>query len=370
MSFSKRNGHPCSDDEAIGLQIGGMNKRLRTALWNASLSRLFGQLSANSNGLIVQDYHVFIALWRQFFCLPMDDFPRILSDRRDTFRDFFETAEWNRIYDFLEAAAGRMTAHDADVWCREINAALEQECAGYRMVGRCIIPLGENATPNLINDAIDVLTTYEWKPVHQAVSKACAIWSALKTARSGNDSEEMRSPSHSQAPAANRPLKHAEHTFDPLATAAVDVLASALDCASALRSHVPHAPEGEVRSAGPEFRITENADSQGAANNMDAVLAAAEALTQCPKMSWSAVQKDQILCTARTLQHSMTADPDCKPQREAAPNLQHAYLIGFATHTALLILDQCVRTGLVSPRDQTTHRPTVPDPWGERRVGK
>lgn len=86
-------------------------------------------------GQISTEYYVFISLWKSFFKLPMDEYERNLATRRDWFRDFVETAEWYRLYDFVEFVAQKMTSDDAAIYTQEINEVLESENSGYRLTG-------------------------------------------------------------------------------------------------------------------------------------------------------------------------------------------------------------------------------------------
>lgn len=389
MGFSERGGLPLPAETAAGLETGKMNRRVRTALWNTVLSRLFGQLSANSNGLIVQDYHVFIALWRQFFCLPMDEFPRLLSERRDTFRDFFEVAEWHRIYDFLEHAAGRMTAHDAAIWTREINAALEQEGAGYRMVGRCIVPLGHTMGSVLLDDAIDLFTTYEWESVHKALARACRMWSALKT---NDQSPPPVAPSDPNKAAKTSTGGESAGTgkvgaLETVSGAALEVFISAVQSAtdlaaffvSSASSQTGPASEGEqvpLPAADSSARNTHPAETQADPRGFTSaqhVMGRVEEMAKIQHLKWPEVLVKQLFCTAQTLLHAVGSENERADGSLRAPGceafLTHEVSLGFGTHSAVLILDQCVKTGLLKPRERLAHRATIQDPWGERRVG-
>ncbi len=309
MAFSSRQGLSPEDEK---LQVGGMDKRLRTALWNVVLSRLFGQLSANSYGLIVQEYHIFIAVWKNFFCLPMDELSKELRERRDEFRDFFEVADWFRIYDLLEFVAERMTAHDAELWREECNAALEAENSGYRLVGFQVIPLHSAPISEGLQHALDLLLAHGLKRSQQLFASAhTSPWAETSA---GKDDSTLG--------------EDEVKTFQ-------EAIHEALDCA-----------------------YRELFQFEQPASNLDSALSEGLKNTE--------LKVPRGVAQTLALVHSSLKDTELLKRSPTSRQwVHHQALLGVTT-----LLQLYVEGGLREAKERCAHEATVQDPWGERRVGK
>jgi hypothetical protein len=159
--FSRRHGLQKEPE----LQIQSMNTNLRTALWNVLLARVFGKLACNYDGDITQEYHVFIALQKHFFRLPMDELERQLASRREWYKDVFSTMEWWQVYDFFEFIARRMIPYDLQEFERDTNDALARENAGYLLVGGSVVPIADDVASESIRQTLHHLRCFrdiEW----------------------------------------------------------------------------------------------------------------------------------------------------------------------------------------------------------------
>jgi hypothetical protein len=154
-SFSQRSGF----SQAPEVQVQSMSSELRNGLWNVWLSRVFGKLGCNSNGDITQEYHIFIALQKHFFKLPMDELDRQLASRREWYKDSFVTAEWWQIYDLFEFVAKRMIPYDLQEFERDTNEVLARENAGYRLVGGSLVPSQDEILTEAVKATLAQLRT-------------------------------------------------------------------------------------------------------------------------------------------------------------------------------------------------------------------
>lgn len=298
-TFSERNGlapeHPLPQE--------GISDTLRICLWNVVLARLFGKLGANQYGEISQDYHIFINLQRNFFKLPMDEFEKHLSSRREWYKDVFFTLDWWRVFDFFEFVARKMIPYDAQEWERDTNAALTSEGSAYRLVGGSVIPVGEPLAANALSETLNVLEAQSLSEALSALKDALALFSKARETKIMNKTMDSN-----------------------------DI------CAKAKR----------------------------------AVSLACEHATATQNVSLEEAFGDAALAIPGSLQKAfLSVFGNTEAREREALGTDTEVIEAILTQAACavnLVLARAVRAGKVEPRERVAHKPTPPDPWGERHV--
>src|ERR1700752_2189482 len=171
-SFSERQG--IRQPKSV-LQVGSMDADLRTGLWNG-LSIFYWN---KWNGLSKIEHSqscmkLCVALWLDFFKSPIDDMPAPWETMHHLIRKFFFSQDWNRIYDFIEFVVANypnnlMPGATKDL-VPYINAILERELSGYRLVGEHFTPITSEQENQAIADAVNVPDTL--KPVREHIDAA------------------------------------------------------------------------------------------------------------------------------------------------------------------------------------------------------
>lgn len=151
MSFSQRKGFtPVSDV----IQVGGMNDDLRISLWNVLDMALW-----SSNGFLRDRYSVGLMgsfsarLWFSYFKRPIDTRSDDDQLKLNEIRDFYFGCAWNEAYDFIEFV-GRYFAKSKPDLTAMLNATLERELSGYRIIGGCIVDITSEQEVAMLDEAI------------------------------------------------------------------------------------------------------------------------------------------------------------------------------------------------------------------------
>jgi len=149
MLFSQRKGHkPVSDH----IQIEGMNDELRNTLWNVLdllvwqredfLLVAFGQSGMERYSTI---------LWMNYFKQPVDTRPRDPHNILNAIREYFFSAEWYEVYDFLEFT---LNYFKEDPLTETVNAVLERELSGHRYVGGIFTDITSDQEIEMLEEAL------------------------------------------------------------------------------------------------------------------------------------------------------------------------------------------------------------------------
>ena len=292
-----------------------MDDALRTALWNIVLARLFGKVGANQYGEISQEYHLFINLQRNFFALPMDELEKHLGSRREWYKDVFMTMEWWRVYDFVEFVARRMIPYDATEWERDVNEAFAAQRAGNTLAGGSVVPFEGDGAVAALGEALSLLEAHEVSPAHRYVKSALAAL-ALRP-----EADAAQAIAHARA---------------AVGTAACYVMGRPFPQATALSAQIDDASQAAL-------------DDALAAALDDATLALPTAFV--------------------TVGRALFLQPEANHARSTSERTTEAQaLVSFASGFVALLVHRGVAAGKVPERERVTHRPTPPDPWGERKL--
>lgn len=128
------------------LQVDGIDIPLRNLLWSALYS-VVGHLGDREFKLVTG------SLWLQLFKEPIDLLPSTRVGVLDWIRDWFFAAEWNRAYDLIEFVVQHL-GPKRDAFVELCNLALERDNAGYRIVGRCVMPIMGEVETTAIDEAM------------------------------------------------------------------------------------------------------------------------------------------------------------------------------------------------------------------------
>jgi len=177
MRFSQRHGYtPVSSI----IQVESMNEDLRNSLWNTLDSTIFERPyflrdRFNYGERVGQPeiYEFSRLLWSDIFKKAADLRPDSSYAILQAIRNWFFTAKWFDVYDFIEFAASQYS-----VVAIEINAILERELAGYRLIGGVIAPIVDAVEVSSVEAAIsarhDTLA-------HEHIKRALELLSDKKT---------------------------------------------------------------------------------------------------------------------------------------------------------------------------------------------
>jgi len=156
MWFSQRKGYKSA--KSI-VQLEQMDDELRNALWNALCEGLF-----NLEGFFTPNYNnpnrvELLApkftdeWWSRFLKKTKDTKPRDFNEVYGEMRERFYRSEWNEVYDFIEFTLSCFPHHK--LLEDKINAALESELSGYRVVGQRIVEITNHGELQTVDDALN-----------------------------------------------------------------------------------------------------------------------------------------------------------------------------------------------------------------------
>jgi len=159
MKFSERYGYKTPRNE---LQINAIDADLRHSIWNATYELLLTNTELIYNCLVVD-----------FFKLPLEKSNNFLFDqsqenniRRERIHELFNNLDWFEVYDFIEFIINldelnkksqyRDYRAELKGYINQINKYLERECSAYRIVGKNILKLTNDAEISSIEKAMNL----------------------------------------------------------------------------------------------------------------------------------------------------------------------------------------------------------------------
>ncbi len=153
-SFSENYGYK----QRKQIQFESMDDELRTSLWNAFLSGLWPE---DKEALAVMSICGEVPpgveqLWCDFLKRASDDMPIIPVTMRNELKDWFFSAEWNQVLDFLGFVYENVGTSDyKESFRNACNRAFEREASAYRFVGDEIAPVTNETEIREIEEVID-----------------------------------------------------------------------------------------------------------------------------------------------------------------------------------------------------------------------
>lgn len=139
VRFSERMGLV---EVRSALQTDEMSIELRNSLWNV-LDRNIWQAKGfllKSGGM--PDMEPFSqVLWSEFFKRPVDERPNGAYNQLQAIRNFYFGAQWSGVYDFVEFCLWLTQVERFKSLPDRINAVLERELSGYRLIEKKFVPV-------------------------------------------------------------------------------------------------------------------------------------------------------------------------------------------------------------------------------------
>src|SRR2546430_13815962 len=144
------------------VQLDSIDPELRNRLWNA----LYDGILINAQYIFhhgrqteaKRAYGFACKVWGDFFKQPTDAAPHYMHCT-NPLRQHFENAEWNEVYDLMEFSVSNLPLDLAEPITNQWNRVLEEENAGYRMIG---------------DEVVEITATHEIVEIEQALSSRIA----------------------------------------------------------------------------------------------------------------------------------------------------------------------------------------------------
>src|SRR6266496_2229764 len=140
-SFSQRRG--LKPLEKL-IQLDSLDPESRNRLWNVLYNSILHEAQHIYVFARAQDAkraHDFACkVWSDFFKLPSDAAPDALRCV-NPLRRHFEQAEWNEVYDLMEFSIANLPSFLVKPVTEQWNKVLEQENAGYRIIGCQVVEI-------------------------------------------------------------------------------------------------------------------------------------------------------------------------------------------------------------------------------------
>jgi hypothetical protein len=126
------------------IQLESLDPESRNRLWNV----LYNSIVADARDIYLHGRyqeasraHGFACkVWSDFFKLPSDAAPNAVSCA-NPLKEHFENAEWNEVYDLMEFSIANVPSSFAKRISEQWNNVLEQESAGYRIIGGEVVEI-------------------------------------------------------------------------------------------------------------------------------------------------------------------------------------------------------------------------------------
>jgi hypothetical protein len=194
MKFSERIGKTAI---RTTLQIESVDSALINRLWNCFTENFLAQISSQdlpygkpSPKMQVSEY-----IWTDFFKQAVDKFPRSPMGNRSIgelvnyIREWFYSAEWYLIYDFVEFLSqidkkGRLNTN----FQNNCNHALIKELAGYRLIDDNVVQITSEEEIVAIEEAL--CNASKWNSVNQHLKAAIASLSEKNSVNYRNSVKE------------------------------------------------------------------------------------------------------------------------------------------------------------------------------------
>ncbi len=152
LPFSKRYGY---EPIEVPFQLEGINRTLRTHLWNAFHIHIYQQHERDSRN--ARTFHKII--WIHFFDQALDDFPEYDYQFRDFIRNHIENGVWHKVYEFFEFIFHNIQERDNFNYLYEyegfeeyVNNKLKDYNSAYTLTGNKFIPVTNQAEVDEIKE--------------------------------------------------------------------------------------------------------------------------------------------------------------------------------------------------------------------------
>jgi hypothetical protein len=160
------------------IQLRGMNRELRTGLWNAVLQCYLGS-ATDYLYEAPEKQRLFIKVYADLFCAPIDEMPVSFERMRDEIKtNILDQSKWDEVYELIEFLPNNYI-DDGDytdinkIFIEYCNKILARENAGYKFVNKRIAPITSEQEIKEIESAINLSID----PVRTHLDKALELMS-------------------------------------------------------------------------------------------------------------------------------------------------------------------------------------------------
>jgi hypothetical protein len=164
--FSERYGH---SSPRTSLQVQAIDEALQNRLWNVLKIWVFDPYMRSGTLLNTSNSYcrLVIAIWSTFLKRSLDKLNQMTSYSYAQIADFFYSAEWYQIYDFIEFIIQRLDDEELKVILRaEINSVLVSEAADCRIVGDVVTPIINEAEIQSVERSLESSGAADLHTVH------------------------------------------------------------------------------------------------------------------------------------------------------------------------------------------------------------
>lgn len=156
MLFSQRKGFTPVRET---LQVGSLDTRTRTAVWNACYKSFFEPgANVEDDDTVWTVLNNFLpVLWEHFFASPLDQMQKYTSQNVAAIRKwlFDERTQWYRILDFVEFLCSHVPRPLARSIAMSVNDALTRESTAYRVVKGVVVEITDPAEIAEVEEALE-----------------------------------------------------------------------------------------------------------------------------------------------------------------------------------------------------------------------
>lgn len=149
-----------------------MHGDLRTKLWNIIYKSFIENLPYNLYDFDPTAKLLFEVLWHSFFKNPIDTIPKTKPKILEHIRTWFFTVEWYEVYDFVEVLAKFGQKHTKKRFDELVNAVLEEEVAGYRILNLQVTPITDEKEIREIELALETARNLGLQGVFEHIDNA------------------------------------------------------------------------------------------------------------------------------------------------------------------------------------------------------
>lgn len=175
-SFSERMG--LKEVRSI-IQQDSIDLHLSTHLWNALYSWYFGNIPAESDRLDLNAYSLLTEIWTSYFHREIDKFPRYTMELLSYINSYWQTCDWNEVYDFVEFVPQHYTGKNSEFtnkhYYAEVNKGLEKYLSAYRFVRGILTKISAEEEIEAIESAI--IQTTNLPAVRSHLNRALELFS-------------------------------------------------------------------------------------------------------------------------------------------------------------------------------------------------
>jgi hypothetical protein len=171
--FSERYGHI---EAREGFQLEDADEALRSNVWNVIALNFIPEDAQ----FVTKGFKAFCQLLHDgFFRIPVDSIQDYVRDQRKDLKTFVFECPWYRLYDLIEFLVrpeiARYSQFGGDSLIAQLNSALENNQAGYRILDGIVVPITDAVELRAIDDALAIPAKYA--PATEHIKTALGLFS-------------------------------------------------------------------------------------------------------------------------------------------------------------------------------------------------